>query len=190
MTHEHEQGPRRSRRGPALALAWLLLAIRAWAAESVPSSATPLPTPGEEKPPETEATASEDVTREEEPASGDRDRIPAAAGGEEAPAGFALAGDAERGRAIFAKSCAICHGVDGSGHGRIALDPPARDLRDASRMEKRSDWEVYRVIRDGGKILDLSPRMVPWGSILDDQEIHDVGAYVRFLAEGDAGDTE
>ncbi len=102
------------------------------------------------------------------------------------PEGFSIHGDAEAGRAEFLKKCAVCHGENGDGNGRIRLDPPARDLRDGERMGRRSDWELYLVIRDGGKVLGLSEKMLPWGNLVSEQELHDLVAFVRSLASGSA----
>ena len=49
-------------------------------------------------------------------------------------------------------------------------------------MAKRSDWEVYVAIRDGGAALGLSPRMIAWGKVLTDREVRDAAAYVRTFA--------
>lgn len=100
------------------------------------------------------------------------------------PAGFTL-GDVARGRERFLKTCASCHGEDGSGHGRVKTDPPARDLRDPALMDRRSDWEIFLVIRDGGKARGLSPKMLPWGKILSDDQIRDLAAFVRTLSHPD-----
>ena len=101
-----------------------------------------------------------------------------------APQDFKLNGDPGRGQAVFAKSCALCHGAAGKGDGSMAasLDPKPQDLTDRAVMAKRSDWEVYVVIRDGGKALGLSPQMFSYKTLLKDQEIRDVAAYVRSLA--------
>lgn len=102
-----------------------------------------------------------------------------------APQDFKLNGDPGRGQAVFAKSCALCHGAAGKGDGSMAasLDPKPQDLTDRAVMAKRSDWEVYVVIRDGGKALGLSPQMFSYKTLLKDQEIRDVAAYVRSLAK-------
>lgn len=108
-----------------------------------------------------------------------------------APEGFSLEdADPEQGREIFLRSCASCHGEDGSGDGRIETDPPARDLRDPERMERFTDWQILSVIRDGGKPYGLSKRMIPWGSMLDDRELRDVTAFVRSLSSGEPEDGE
>lgn len=101
------------------------------------------------------------------------------------PQDFQLNGDPGRGKTIFAKSCALCHGAGGKGDGSMApsLTPRPKDLTDRAVKAKRSDWEIYLVIRDGGKVLGLSPQMFASKSVLKDQEIRDVAAYVRSLAK-------
>ena len=100
-----------------------------------------------------------------------------------APAGFRLGGDAARGKAVYDKSCALCHGPAGDGHGKIHGEgAPPTDFTDAAKMVRRSDWEVYVAIRDGGAALGLSPRMIAWGKVLNDQQVRDAAAYVRTLA--------
>lgn len=103
------------------------------------------------------------------------------------PEGFEVRGDAEAGKAVYLKKCALCHGENGDGKGRIKLDPPARDLRDEERMDKRTDWEIYLVIRDGGKALGLSEKMLPWGDLVSEQELHDLTAFIRTLSREDGG---
>lgn len=102
-----------------------------------------------------------------------------------APQDFKLNGDPGRGKAVFGKSCALCHGPAGKGDGSMAasLDPKPQDLTDRAVMARRSDWEVYLVIREGGKALGLSTQMFSYKSLLKDQEIRDVAAYVRGLAK-------
>ncbi|HEV2845735.1 MAG TPA: cytochrome c, partial [Thermoanaerobaculia bacterium] len=78
------------------------------------------------------------------------------------------------------KSCALCHGATGNGRGTLPLNPPPADLRAVTG--KRSDWEIYVVIRDGGPALGLSKQMLGWSKTLSDQEIRDTAAYVRSLA--------
>lgn len=100
------------------------------------------------------------------------------------PSGFALQGDMGRGKALYASRCAICHGDKGNGQGQLkGTTPKPTDFTDRAKMGKRSDWELYRVIRDGGPALGLSPQMMPWGQMMTDQEIRDTAAYVRGLAK-------
>jgi len=103
-----------------------------------------------------------------------------------APPDFHLGGDAKRGRGVYARSCASCHGEKGNGRGTLAagLDPKPTDFTAPGALAKRSDWEVYLSIRDGGQAIGLSPKMLGWGKILSDQEVRDAAAYVRSLAPG------
>jgi len=100
-----------------------------------------------------------------------------------APADFQLNGDAERGKVVFAKRCAICHGVAGDGKSKMAetLKPKPIDFTNKSLIDKRSDWELYLVVRDGGPAIGLEQTMFGWKKLLPDQEIRDSVAYVRSL---------
>jgi mono/diheme cytochrome c family protein len=98
------------------------------------------------------------------------------------PPGFKLGGDAKKGREVFLKRCALCHGETGDGRGRLRVDPPPADLKAPGVVDERSDWEIYLVIRDGGPAIGLSGKMLAWGKISSDQDIRDVAAYVRSLA--------
>jgi mono/diheme cytochrome c family protein len=100
------------------------------------------------------------------------------------PPGFHLDGDARRGQAVYARTCVLCHGENGDGRGKLAarLDPKPRDFTAPGLLARRSDWELYLVIRDGGQALGLSSKMVGWSKVLKDPEIRDAAAYVRSLA--------
>jgi mono/diheme cytochrome c family protein len=64
-----------------------------------------------------------------------------------------------------------------------SFDPQPQDLTNRAVMSKRTDWQVYLIIRDGGKVLGLSPQMYSFKTMLQDQQIRDVAAYVRGLAK-------
>jgi len=102
-----------------------------------------------------------------------------------APQGFKLNGNPAQGKAVYEKNCVLCHGPAGKGDGPMSsgLSPRPKDLTDKAVTGKRSDWEVYLVVRDGGKVLGLSPQMFSYKTILKDQEISDVAAFVRTLAK-------
>jgi high-affinity iron transporter len=98
-----------------------------------------------------------------------------------APSGFSLGGDLPRGKRIYRTVCAGCHGPAGDGHGEsaIALDP---NLSDQRRLGRRTDWELYRIVRDGGVVAGLSPAMAGVKNTLADGDIRSVTAYIRTLA--------
>lgn len=100
------------------------------------------------------------------------------------PPGFELNGDVERGRQVFLKRCAICHGPTGDGRGTLSasLKVKPRDFTAQGALGRRSDWELYVVTRDGGQVLGLSTAMFGWGKLISDQEVRDAAAYVRSLA--------
>jgi len=100
-----------------------------------------------------------------------------------APADFQLNGDAERGKAVYAKHCALCHGATGDGKSKMAasLKPKPADFTDKALTGKRSDWELYLAVRDGGPAIGLTKAMFAWKALLPDQEIRDSVAYVRSL---------
>jgi mono/diheme cytochrome c family protein len=101
-----------------------------------------------------------------------------------APAGFELGGEPERGKAVFAKHCALCHGDAGDAKGKMAdtLKPRPADFTDKALMGKRSDWELYLAARDGGPAIGLAKTMFGWKGLLPDQEIRDAVAFVRSLS--------
>ena len=98
------------------------------------------------------------------------------------PPGFQLNGEVERGRAVYLKRCATCHGPAGDGRGTLKLKVQPTDFTAPGVLARRSDWELYVVTRDGGKALGLSTVMFGWSKLISDQEIRDAAAYVRTLA--------
>jgi mono/diheme cytochrome c family protein len=97
-----------------------------------------------------------------------------------------ITGDATKGAEIFKLYCLPCHGEKGKGDGvaAAALNPKPRDFTDKQRMSTIPDWEVLKVIKEGGASVGLSPMMTPWGPLLQsDEKIQDVAAYVRSFAK-------
>jgi cytochrome c oxidase cbb3-type subunit 2 len=99
------------------------------------------------------------------------------------------AGDATRGRERFARSCALCHGDEGRGDGRLAaaMQTPPRNLvagpfgMSAERPGESSQVSVMRVLRFGLPGTDM-PGHETWS----DQELADVAAWVLALRQGAA----
>lgn len=96
---------------------------------------------------------------------------------------WAEKGDAVKGKEIFAKSCANCHGKMGKGDGpaAAALNPKPKDLSDKAYMAKLSDKYLSDIIAKGGAAVGKSPLMPPFGGRLKEQDIRNVTAYVRSL---------
>lgn len=95
-------------------------------------------------------------------------------------------GDAEKGKAVYAKFCATCHGTTGKGDGpgAKALNPkPPRDLTDKVYMDGLKDEYLVEIVKKGGGAVGKSPLMPPWAQVLKDDDIRDVAVFVRGLAK-------
>ena len=102
-----------------------------------------------------------------------------------APAAEVKLGDAAKGKPIYDMYCFTCHGTTGKGDGiaAAALNPKPRDFTDKKIMDTISNEAMIKVIQLGGAALGKSPMMTPWGAVLKEDQIKDVGAYVRTLAK-------
>jgi mono/diheme cytochrome c family protein len=94
---------------------------------------------------------------------------------------FELDGDPEAGAEIYSAHCASCHGADGDGQGPAGarLEPPPTDFTTA----EMSPYRAYVVTRDGGPAAGMAATMAPFGAQLDDQQLHDVTAYILEFGE-------
>lgn len=81
-----------------------------------------------------------------------------------------------RGEGLFQGNCAFCHGADGTGRNWIGsfLEPHPRDLTNPEFMASMNRTRLRSVIRDGLK----GTSMPAWKSVLSEQQIEDVIAYV------------
>ncbi|GIW55719.1 MAG: hypothetical protein KatS3mg082_2123 [Nitrospiraceae bacterium] len=91
-----------------------------------------------------------------------------------------LAGDPERGKAMYEKHCLACHGEKGKGDGPFGrhLFPPAADYG-SPEVKTKSDMELFKAIRDGVP----GTAMQSFRRRLSNQQIRDVLAYVRSLSK-------
>jgi mono/diheme cytochrome c family protein len=88
--------------------------------------------------------------------------------------------DISRGKLIYARHCAACHGTQGHGDGPNAVllkIAPANFHRPGSYL--KSDETLLRMIEHGGV---FSP-MHSWRGRLTDGEMQDVLAYIRVLSQ-------
>jgi mono/diheme cytochrome c family protein len=82
--------------------------------------------------------------------------------------------DHAKGKQIFTKHCAGCHGPEGKGDGYLLLGPdPANLTRPA--IKKQSDAALLYTIHEG------KPNMPSWKARLSDEESRAVLAYIRTL---------
>ncbi|HET8720718.1 MAG TPA: cytochrome c [Nitrospira sp.] len=84
------------------------------------------------------------------------------------------AGDPTRGKKIFIKYCAGCHGSQGQGDGYRLLGPSPANLLSQS-TKGQSDEELLRTMHQG------KPNMPPWNYRFSANDSADVLAYVRSL---------
>jgi cytochrome c oxidase cbb3-type subunit 3 len=94
--------------------------------------------------------------------------------------GAALKPAASLGRALFQGRCALCHGAEGKGDGRMAgiiKDPPPFNLT----ISRAPDIYLRQIIAKGGAAMGRSARMPPWGGDLNDQELESVILYLKTL---------
>ena len=86
-------------------------------------------------------------------------------------------------RKEFVRFCSKCHGTEGNGDGpqADALTTKPRDFTDCARMKGLSDDTLFTAIKEGGEAVHLSKDMPAWKDGMDDDEIHDLIAYVRSL---------
>lgn len=99
---------------------------------------------------------------------------------------FVLAqGSPERGKDLYAKHCAGCHGPAGKGDGpaAAAINPKPTDFTNKAYMSALKDQYLFDLVQKGGAALGKSPLIIPFGSKLKDGEIRDVIAYVKTLAK-------
>ena len=96
---------------------------------------------------------------------------------------FELQGDPASGQEVFARQCVSCHGREGQGDGPAgaALNPAPTDFTSTDLQPA----ETFRVIRDGGAATDRSAVMPAFDGPLEEQQLHDVTAYVLSLSEGE-----
>ena len=95
---------------------------------------------------------------------------------DQAPRLAGLTETEQRGEALFQQNCAFCHAADGTARNWIGsfMEPHPRDLTKSAAMDSMTRTRLRTVIRDG-----LPGTSMPaWKSVLSDQQVEDVIAYV------------
>jgi mono/diheme cytochrome c family protein len=91
--------------------------------------------------------------------------------------------DVEAGKADYKTYCSSCHGETGAGDGPLGqvLNPKPARHNDGAYMNPLTYEHLFKVIKFGGASVGKSPTMAPLG--LSDQQIHNVIAFIRTLAD-------
>ncbi len=89
------------------------------------------------------------------------------------------------GEKIYMHYCTSCHGVKGDGEGFNAknLDPRPANHIDVEFMNKRTDQDLYDVIRGGGRAVGKSTLMPPWGNTFRETQIKSLILHMRKLCK-------
>ena len=95
----------------------------------------------------------------------------------------ALVGDPLRGKVVFQRACAVCHGADARGRDSVPISLPSKpdDLTNC-RITSENPLEIVEaVVRHGHQYGELVPTVPIRKGMLTDQEITDVVSYVKTL---------
>ncbi|MCB0220868.1 MAG: cytochrome c [Chrysiogenetes bacterium] len=97
--------------------------------------------------------------------------------------GRASAGEKHDGVKLYRLYCAQCHGLHGDSFGvnSYDMDVAPRDHTDTAEMSARTDAELFKAIKFGGKAVNKSILMPNWDGNLSDEEIHALVKYLREL---------
>ncbi len=102
-------------------------------------------------------------------------------------AGQAGAAEAYTERALrnYDTYCVQCHGINRNGRGINSRDMSVqpRDHSDAKGMGDIPNEEIFRVIKEGGLAVNKSVLMPAWGNVMNDEEIRELVAYLRFVCK-------
>ena len=98
-----------------------------------------------------------------------------------APPAQGLSGDMARGKELFLRLCAGCHGEDGRGEAKT-FRPSVGNLAVKQLMDQVSDDYLFAVIKKGGAAVGKNAAMPAWGKQIPDQDIRDIVGFVRTLA--------
>lgn len=88
-------------------------------------------------------------------------------------------GGLKRGKAIYKRHCAFCHGVEGKADTPVSrmLRPRPRNFADPVEMARVTFDRMHRAIKEGRP----GTAMAPWADVLTESVIGDVIDYIRSL---------
>jgi cytochrome c oxidase cbb3-type subunit 3 len=87
------------------------------------------------------------------------------------------------GKILYQAYCSQCHGMEGDGFGINAAEMNVlpKDHSDKEGMLNRTDNDLFKAIKEGGKAVNKSVLMPNWDSNLTDDEIHSLVTHLRVL---------
>ena len=101
---------------------------------------------------------------------------------ENRPEASSHARDAARGKGLFLRYCSGCHGEDGRGEAKT-FRPNVGNLAVKALMNQVPDEYLFTVIKRGGAAVGKNAAMPAWQNQLGDQDVWDIVAFVRTLAQ-------
>lgn len=93
--------------------------------------------------------------------------------------------DPTQGKLWYYSYCIACHGwlLHGDGPSAVELNPRPRTLTKGDYMGKKTNLELFQIIKGGGEAGSLSSSMPSWGNLLMDQDIWNVVAFIRAMQD-------
>lgn len=86
--------------------------------------------------------------------------------------------DPQKGKNLYQKHCAVCHGPEGKGDGVLIFHPPILDLTSPYTQHK-SDYELWKTVHEGG----TNHVMKSWQWVLSDKDVAMTLSYIRSLVQ-------
>ncbi|MCH8207748.1 MAG: c-type cytochrome [Nitrospinae bacterium] len=113
---------------------------------------------------------------------------PALGNGVDRENNFQISQIAEKGQKLFLHYCAHCHGAkgDGDGYNSEYMDKEPSELSDHTFIAKKSNKQIFKVINLGGVGVKKSSMMPVFGNTLSGEQIWQLVAFIRYLAEDDS----
>jgi mono/diheme cytochrome c family protein len=98
--------------------------------------------------------------------------------------GLGRAQSAAEGQKLYMIYCSSCHGDKGQGDGAAGKALPVKpaDHTDGKLMNSFSDEFLMTIISKGGAAVGKSSFMPAWGGVLKENQLQDLLAYLRSVA--------
>lgn len=89
---------------------------------------------------------------------------------------------------LYNTYCVQCHGInrDGNGINSATMAVKPRDHTDTKAMGDTPDETLFKAIKGGGLAVSKSVLMPKWEGVLNDDQIHELVSYLRFVSKTEA----